>query len=127
MRKDALVGFHSRLVSDHFISESSYSTLVSTSTILTLNRHRIYRYTSYLEHRKIRTMTSYLKLPPPEPRLLSERDEYSFEMWVEMEGEPLPIHPSDRVELGDKSSLWIAGQQGKVSAKTRKILTSYRS
>lgn len=55
------------------------------------------------------------KLPPPQPRLLGQRNEFSFEMWVEMEGEPLLVHAPESVEVGDKSLAWIAGEEGKVS------------
>lgn len=54
------------------------------------------------------------KIPEPQPRLVGEKNEFSFSMWVEMEGEPLLVHSPEGVQLGDKTTAWIAGQEGKV-------------
>lgn len=45
---------------------------------------------------------------------IAERDEYAFEMWVEVEGQKVPVHGSTR-EVFDCSQGWIQSEIGKVS------------
>lgn len=45
---------------------------------------------------------------------IAERDEYMFELWVEIEGEKVPVHGTTR-EVFDCSQGWIQSEIGKVS------------
>jgi hypothetical protein len=45
---------------------------------------------------------------------IAERDEYTFELWVDVEGEKVPVHGTTR-EVFDCSQGWVQSEIGKVS------------